>query len=84
MTKVADSPNWWEQAACQAVDPELFFPITEAGLAEAQVARAKAVCAQCRVRQRCLDYAVVTRQLHGIWGGMSEDERRLLHAAVAS
>ncbi len=71
MTQMADSPRWWEQAACQAADPELFFPVSETGLAKAQVARAKAVCGRCRVRQQCLDYAVATRQVHGIWGGIS-------------
>jgi WhiB family redox-sensing transcriptional regulator len=38
---------------------------------------AKAVCAACRVRRQCLQYALATHQLHGVWGGTSEDERQL-------
>jgi len=70
--------DWWVLAACQAADPELFFPISEAGAGQAQLAQAKAICAACTVRQLCLDYAVQSRQLHGVWGGTSEEARRPL------
>lgn len=69
----------WEQAACQTADPELFFPVSGAGAGLA-VARAKAVCASCAVRQQCLDFAVETRQPHGVWGGTTEQERRAIAA----
>jgi WhiB family redox-sensing transcriptional regulator len=68
--------RWWELAACSSADPELFFPVSEVGPARGQVARAKAVCADCGVRQQCLDYALTTRQLHGVWGGLTEEERQ--------
>jgi WhiB family transcriptional regulator, redox-sensing transcriptional regulator len=84
MTRVTDFGSWWEQAACQSSDPELFFPITERGRSGLQVSEAKTVCAGCRVRQQCLDYAIDTRQPHGIWGGLSEAERRLIAERVAS
>jgi WhiB family transcriptional regulator, redox-sensing transcriptional regulator len=76
MTTKADSRSWWALAACQTVSTELFFPLTEAGPARLQVARAKAICSNCRVRLDCLNYAMSTHQAHGVWGGLSESERR--------
>jgi WhiB family transcriptional regulator, redox-sensing transcriptional regulator len=76
MTTKTDSRSWWTLAACQTVSTELFFPVTETGPARLQVARAKAICANCRVRLDCLDYAMSTHQVHGVWGGLSESERR--------
>jgi WhiB family redox-sensing transcriptional regulator len=78
-----DTHYWWDQAACHAENAELFFPVTEVGPAALQVTRAKAVCARCRVRPECLDYAMRTRQLHGVWGGMSEADRERLRADAA-
>lgn len=68
-----DDMPWRKNAACLNVDPALFFP----GRGES-CKEAKAVCAECRVRQECLDYALDDRELWGIWGGTSEKERRLL------
>jgi WhiB family transcriptional regulator, redox-sensing transcriptional regulator len=84
MTMTADSRSWWGLAACQTVSTELFFPDTETGPARMQMVRAKAICANCRVRRDCLDYAISTHQVHGVWGGLSESERRSLRAAVAN
>jgi WhiB family redox-sensing transcriptional regulator len=72
--------SWWDLAACRSADPELFFPVTASGPARADIARAKAVCAMCDVRRRCLDYAIESQQIHGVWGGTTEDERRDLAA----
>ena len=69
--------DWWRSAACLEADPELFFPVAPHGPGARELARAKAVCAGCRVRRQCLQYALATRQLHGVWGGTSEDERQL-------
>jgi WhiB family transcriptional regulator, redox-sensing transcriptional regulator len=80
MHGMTESSRWWELAACNRADPELFFPVSETGPARRQVAAAKAVCATCGVRQLCLDYALATRQVHGVWGGTSEHERRGLAA----
>jgi len=82
MHGMTTSSRWWELAACQSADPELFFPVTEIGPAQRQLAQAKAVCARCDVRQLCLDYALETRQAHGLWGGLSADERRDLAELV--
>ncbi len=69
---------WASQGACRDEDPELFFPISSAAFAPAQVARAKAVCARCRVTAQCLGYALATSQDGGVWGGTTEEERRAL------
>lgn len=69
---------WPSYAACLEADPELFFPIGETGPALVQIEEAKAVCARCPVRQQCLQWALDTEQHAGIWGGMSEMERRSL------
>ncbi len=68
--------DWWKFAACQDTDPEIFFPVSAAGLSHKDIARAKAVCASCLVRRPCLQFALATRQTHGVWGGMTEEERR--------
>jgi WhiB family transcriptional regulator, redox-sensing transcriptional regulator len=78
-----DAGYWWERAACHAENAELFFPVSGVGPALSQVAKAKAVCAGCRVRQQCLDYAMRTHQAHGVWGGMSEEERASLRTNAA-
>src|ERR1700722_19648808 len=68
--------DWWMSAACREADPELFFPVASRGPAAGEIARAKAVCAVCRVRRQCLQYALATHQMHGVWGGTTEDERQ--------
>ena len=70
--------DWRSQAACLTVDPELFFPVGNTGPAIAQIARAKEVCARCDVVETCLKWALENGQDAGVWGGMSEDERRSL------
>ena len=70
--------TWRVRAACSTVDPDLFFPVGVTGPAVGQIAAAKAVCAGCSVRDECLDFAITTNQEYGIWGGTSEEERRVL------
>ena len=72
------SVGWMDDAACRGQDPELFFPIGTTGPGRAQVAQAKSVCSRCRVRADCLSYALTTGQDTGVWGGLSEQERRAL------
>jgi WhiB family redox-sensing transcriptional regulator len=69
--------DWWRLAACQEADPELFFPVAAHGPGAREIDMAKAICASCLVRRQCLQYALATHQLHGVWGGTSEDERQL-------
>ena len=72
-----DERDWWRSAACQEADPELFFPVAARGPGVDEIARAKAVCATCAVRRQCLQYALATHQMHGVWGGTTEGERQL-------
>lgn len=73
-----DVGNWRRRAACQGKDPELFFPVGSAGPALTQIAEAKKICARCPVLRACLVFAMATGQEYGIWGGLTEDERRQL------
>jgi WhiB family redox-sensing transcriptional regulator len=63
--------SWRQNAACRGVDPDIFYPASEE---EADVA--KSICAQCSVRQMCLEYALANRERDGVWGGATEKERR--------
>ncbi len=66
--------KWWQLAACRSADPDLFFPIST-GRSLEQAAEARAICARCPVRPYPLAFALRTRQVHGIWVGLSEEER---------
>ncbi len=70
--------DWRHRAECLTEDPELFFPVGTTGPALAQVEEAKKVCRRCEVREECLRWALEAGQDHGLWGGMSEDERRAM------
>lgn len=68
--------SWRDQASCLDEDPELFFPIGSTGPALEQIEEAKAVCRRCPVAAQCLSWALDTGEAFGVWGGLSEDERR--------
>ena len=70
--------DWRHVAACRDEDPELFFPIGNTGPALLQIEEAKSVCRRCPVREECLQFALESGQDAGVWGGLSEDERRAL------
>jgi WhiB family redox-sensing transcriptional regulator len=72
------STDWRHRAICRSEDPELFFPVGTNGPAQKQLAEAKTVCRRCPVTAACLTYALDTGQDAGVFGGMSEDERRTL------
>ncbi len=74
----AQASAWRFQARCADQDPDLFFPVGTGGPAVRQALRAKAVCAQCPVITECLEWAIDTRQPHGVWGGLDEQERERL------
>lgn len=69
---------WIRRAACRNEDPELHFPIGNTGPALLQIEEAKAICAVCPVVSSCLAWALDTNQTAGVWGGLSEGERRTL------
>lgn len=71
-----DDRTWRRMAACGDMDPNVFFPVGTTGVAVQQIAEAKAICHRCPVRLACLQYALVSHQEDGVWGGHSEEERR--------
>src|SRR5262245_40249931 len=80
--RLVPEDQWRSMAACRSADPDLFFPISSSGQSMAQEAEAKAICAGCRVRHECLAFALRTHQAHGVWGGLSEQERRPVRSAA--
>lgn len=72
-------PEWREQAACLQHPAVLFFGIDDTEAPAERRAReenAKLICATCGVRSECLDYALHAREAYGIWGGLTELERK--------
>jgi len=82
----AESSAWeWQlHSSCRGADQELFFPAEGERAAQARLReqRAKRVCEACPVLSQCRSFALSTRQEYGIWGGMTEDERRSMHRAT--
>ena len=76
---VVEEPGWQERALCAQTDPEAFYP--EKG---GSTRDAKKVCLVCDVRQDCLEYALENDERFGIWGGLSERERRRLRKLAVS
>jgi WhiB family redox-sensing transcriptional regulator len=68
-----DEQDWQERALCAQTDPEAFFPEKGGSTREA-----KRICSGCEVRAECLEYALAHDERFGIWGGLSERERRRL------
>jgi WhiB family redox-sensing transcriptional regulator len=69
--------SWQDQALCAQTDPEAFFPEKGGSTREA-----KRICVGCEVKQECLEYALMQDERFGIWGGLSERERRRLKRAA--
>jgi WhiB family transcriptional regulator, redox-sensing transcriptional regulator len=68
-----DGQSWQERALCAETDPEAFFPEKGGSTREA-----KKICTGCEVKAECLEYALANDERFGIWGGLSERERRRL------
>jgi len=73
-----DDQDWQERALCAQTDPEAFFPEKGGSTREA-----KRICSGCEVRAECLDYALAQDERFGIWGGLSERERRRLRRTAS-
>jgi WhiB family redox-sensing transcriptional regulator len=72
---------WQDKAACRGPQAVVFFPPSHFERKDEKLereTRAKAICADCAVQEPCLEYALRIREPHGIWGGLSELERRSL------
>lgn len=77
-TQALEDRTWQNKANCMGVDPELFFPERGASTREA-----KEVCRGCIVKSDCLEYALANGEKFGIWGGLSERERRKVRRSRA-
>lgn len=73
----AEDDQWQDRALCAQTDPEAFFPEKGGSTREA-----KRICMGCEVRNKCLDYALANDERFGIWGGLSERERRRLKRGI--
>lgn len=73
MTPMLEDQPWFEAALCRETDPEIFFPDGDSARA------AKATCMRCEVRTECLNWALDRHERFGIWGGLTEHERRRLY-----
>ena len=73
MTEPVLDVTWMDDGLCLGLDPDVFFP-SEGSTAQ-DVAKAKAVCALCKVREDCFEYAMANREKHGVWGGTSPRDR---------
>lgn len=78
LAAVGEEPEWHERALCAQTDPEAFFPEKGGSTREA-----KKICTGCEVRSECLSYALAHDERFGIWGGLSERERRRLKRAAS-
>ena len=76
--------TWRDHALCRDTDPDLFFPVGTTGQALVSIDYAKQVCGECDVTDDCLDFALETNQDSGIWGGLSEEERRAIRRQRAA
>ena len=78
--------GWRHLAACKGPQADLFFPPAQPESKDERLDRersAKLICAGCRVRTQCLEYALSVRESYGVWGGLNEYERRNLAARRA-
>lgn len=75
---ITEERPWAAFAACRDRDPDLFFPTSPEG--ERDAVR---VCAGCPVHVDCLEFALGAKIRFGVWGGMTEKERRSLHRRIA-
>ena len=81
MSAIRNDELWQIKAACRGPQAAVFFPPSHFERKDEKLereARAKAICAQCVVREPCLDFALSIREPHGIWGGLNELERKSL------
>jgi WhiB family transcriptional regulator, redox-sensing transcriptional regulator len=77
----AGDTDWRDHAACRDEDPDLFFPIGTLGESLLQIDEAKRICRACTVCGPCLRWAVDSGSA-GVWGGTTEDERRILRRQI--
>ena len=75
--------TWRDFAACLDEDPGLFFSVGNTDPAPFQIERARVVCLRCEVVETCLEWAILSCQDTGVWGGLSSEQRRNLKRRIA-
>lgn len=73
-----DTDSWREESLCQSSNIDVFFPVGTTGPAIDLIEAAKTICDACPVARECLEFALETGQEAGVWGGLTEDERRAI------
>jgi WhiB family redox-sensing transcriptional regulator len=79
----AGRTDWRDHAACLRLDPDLFFPVSTSGASLTDIEAPRRVCQGCPVLTPCLRWALDLGQVHGIWGGTTEEERHALRRVPA-
>ena len=81
-----DRPSWYDEAQCLGTTQEIFFYESRDNEQDKVVLRtiAKSICRVCTVKKECLNYALETRQVGGIWGGLTPKERKRLRKRVVA
>jgi DNA-binding CsgD family transcriptional regulator len=74
----ADTGDWRDNAECRRHDPDLWFAVGHTPGWQKKTERAQTICGRCTVRPQCLEWALSTGQWSGVWGGLTEGERRTL------
>ena len=69
------STDWLAAGACLEEDPDLFYPVATGVVGARQAGEAQQICARCRVRRECLEFAINSYETHGVWGGTTPEER---------
>ena len=77
-TNPAPPDMWQDQASCHGIDPDVFFPTSEE-----EAGPELAYCSACRIREMCLAWALKNGERYGVWGGLTEQQRRRLARQVA-
>ncbi|MEE8601916.1 WhiB family transcriptional regulator [Euzebya tangerina] len=75
----APTTDWQTHGLCRTIDSSIFFPPAQfehKPERETREKRAKAICGECPVKAECIDWALTTKEPHGVWGGYSESERK--------
>ena len=73
-----DPATWWDHAACRGANPDLFVPVSDTEISRL----ARRTCNECPVKADCLDHALNTPGVHGIYGGLTDHERRNLRRRI--
>jgi WhiB family transcriptional regulator, redox-sensing transcriptional regulator len=79
-----DADSWRTKALCRDSNIDVFFPVGSTGAAADLIEAAKEICQTCPVASTCLEFAIETNQEAGVWGGLTEEERRPMRKARIS